>query len=441
MSVLLPLCDTLLIGLAILLFTRRGLRLIHPATVYFAYHFLTVTLRLWGLWAGSEYLFSFVYLPSQQDYFRAFLINEFGLMAICCGFLLVSDDAQIHSSDRGTPLPGTLVLSVAVVAIVAGLASAATYEDYQINKDIVKEVTTIDGKNVDVNSYVTGASLWLAPSLILLIYRYGPRKFLLAAFGIALASRLYVSFNRFAFILPACIVFAVLLEGRGRKWPTFKQAFAVLFLFAVFSAGKGFVRSVVDVGWNEDTVPEAISNLEENLSGNGEVSFFDQCVMVAGAVPERAGYLLGRYYYVPFVMWIPRQYWADKPTFGEEIYQLSKESGLPMGPLGMIMTLHGANYANFGYAGVIILGVAIGWLSMLGHRRANVCAFGSAQKLMYIAFWGSLIQFYRDGLTGLPILLFNTGLPIYLACLLAMAHSRLKNWLGAPRPRLSAAGL
>src|SRR5215475_11921708 len=115
MYLLLPLCDTLLIGLAILLFTRRGLRLIHPATVYFAYHFFTVTLRLWALWAGSEYSFSFVYLASQQDYFRAFLINEFGLMALCCGFWLVSDAVQKNSSDRGTPTPGIVVISVAIV--------------------------------------------------------------------------------------------------------------------------------------------------------------------------------------------------------------------------------------------------------------------------------------------------------------------------------------
>jgi len=227
----------------------------------------------------------------------------------------------------------------------------------------------------------------------------------------------------------------VLLEQAGRKWPTIKQVFVGLAIFAVFSAGKGFVRTVVDVGWDENTLPEAVARLQDNLTGKGEIGFFDQSVIVAAAIPERAGYLLGRYYHLPFVMWVPRVYWPDKPSFADELHQISVQSGFPMEEIGMVQTFHGANYANFGFFGVILIGIPMGWICMRLFYRAYACDYGSAQRLMYILFWGCLLQIFRDGLMGVPILLYNTGFPIYFACITCLIGAFFARWLGHQPPQ------
>jgi len=238
---------------------------------------------------------------------------------------------------------------------------------------------------------------------------------------------MYLATNRFAYLLPALMLLAVLIELQRRRWPAARQILLILLSFFVFSAGKGVVRSVAENGVGEDTIGNAITNFENNLSGRGEVAFFDQSVLVATAVPETMNFLRGKYYYVPFVMWVPRIYWPGKPGLADDLSEIAAASGFPLDVMGTVMTMHGANYVNFGYPGVILLGFVTGAALMLLYNWAYSSSYGSVQRLLYIAGWATLFQFFRDGWIPEPLTLFNTGFPIYLAGVVTAILLLLRN--------------
>ena len=396
------------------------LRLIHPATLYLAYHFSSTTLRMWGLASGMEFTLPW-YTPEPADYTRAFWISEVGLIAMTLGFVAgerfrtatggVRKRGTSPSRNQNGTLRRSVVVGVVSLLLPFGLISMALYEDIGINQSTLRQTTIIEGRHTETNGYLSTAGIWVAPCLVLLIHRFGARKAFLAAFIAIIVLRMYSGWDRESFLLPAFMCVGVLLDQQRRRWPNIRQVAAGVVLLAVFLGGKGFGKALVESGRTDLAVERIRTSIQDSLSARSEIAFFDVLILTGVAV-SHGDYLMGRYYYIPFVMWIPRVYWPEKPGLADDIREISQE--IPLYSSGQALTMHGANYANFGIVGVFGLAFAAAFLFARFCRFAHQAECGSVHRLLYIAFSAIVIQFYRDGFMSLISILYSTGFPIYL---------------------------
>ena len=115
-----------------------------------------------------------------------------------------------------------------------------------------------------------------------------------------------------------------------------------------------------------------------------------------------------------------------------------------MGELGMIVTFLGESYANFGYAGIVLIPMLLAYILARVYFRAYRSNYFSVMRLSYLLIACNLIQVYRDGLTSIIVFTWVNMMPLMIIVLLhyiipSARRKKLQTAYAAPQLPDSAA--
>ena len=142
----------------------------------------------------------------------------------------------------------------------------------------------------------------------------------------------------------------------------------------------------------------------------GDTNFLDQAAIVMTLVDRHGSYFYGRTLATLLVVPVPRFWWPDKPAVNQYARDISTPAR-PIGTIGMIATLVGEGYADFGWVGVVLFPL----LAAYGYGKFYFCAMRrphlSVSRFGYLVAASMLLQVFRDGLTSVVIFTVIGAIP------------------------------
>jgi hypothetical protein len=228
----------------------------------------------------------------------------------------------------------------------------------------------------------------------------------------------YQGYHRFRVIIPVILLVQIYLDRRGRKWPTLATLSVLAALGLVFFPLKAIGR-MAQYGFSaSDIVRNSAEIVETALSGeHDDQQFLDMMASTITLVDERGKFYWGEPYAALVTLPIPRQWWKEKPTPADYMADFSTKQR-PMQECGMIATIVGESYANFGYFGVVLVPLLLA--SVLGWMYASAYAGGylTVARFGYLMLACNLIQVFRDGVVSMVIFTAVNMMPLTLILLL-----------------------
>ncbi len=395
----------------------------HPFIAYLLFHVVFFSLRLIAIAGGDPTLFASWgpgYEPvTIEEISRAATLADFGLLAIAIGCALAALRSTAAASvDTGDPEVQTLsaahVNRVCTITLPVGLV-AFLY----LTRNPFVEFQRSSGDEFQLSSAVTTLQTWMGLSLIALIYVNGFQKRFLLPLLIYLGVMMMQGYHRFRVIIPVIFLAQVWLDRSNRRWPSLPIVGLMLSLFFISVPLKGIGR-MIQRGESIDSVAsfayDEVSRMFESQDTNQE--FFDQFACTV-ALTDRAEYMAWGSTYLPLLtLPIPRALWPEKPGLGDHFNEITTSSR-PMARCGMISTLLGESYMNFGLLGVIIVPAICGYILTRLYESAYRHPYYSVSRFAFIIVSCNLIQVYRDGLSSLFIFTLLNMMPL---CLIVALH-------------------
>jgi hypothetical protein len=264
------------------------------------------------------------------------------------------------------------------------------------------------------SSWVTNTQMWLGIAVLALIYWYGFRRSLLLIISVYLFVMAYQGFNRFRVIIPALLLSQVYLDRKNLRWPTRWMVVAILLLALVFIPLKSIGQMAQQGKSLSEIIESSINSLTSTTNGGfSELGFLDQFASALTLSDEAGHFYYGTTYLSILTLPIPRPLWPDKPALNFYLPEISTPAR-PMAQLGMIVTLVGESYINFGYLGVIVVPFLLAYWLARFYFYAYRQGYFSVTHFLYLLTASSLIQVYRDGLTSLVLFTLVQYMPLML---------------------------
>jgi oligosaccharide repeat unit polymerase len=212
--------------------------------------------------------------------------------------------------------------------------------------------------------------------------------------------------GRRAFPIAVAILASLVLLGAGQRGPFIAAVSAAGLVWLKTSKKRRNQRSAVMLGALLLLLITGLLGIARGAAANREVTFGNVIgepfgpgnnlfLPVAGlstTVPAEIPYLHGDSYLQVFVLPIPRALWPAKPD--DDITVVTTR--FDPGSSGLYFPAFGEGYANFGFIGVALCGVALGAVAELLHRR-----FASSQDIK-----GSVVAAVQ---AGVFLQLFSRG--------------------------------
>jgi len=410
-------CATLMICAALLL--RHGrLSAMHPATTYLFFHVYVVTLRLAALALGAETLPVFRGAVTLQEIARASVVADLALLFMTAAWIRVAR----KDWDRNGPLPGPdaalpsdlnnrYFVYVAIVTFVIGVFGLTNFG------------YSVDNPNVQLGAWTTSNYLlvtvtWSYLAVLLLIYIYGFKPLLLALALISLGLMIFNS-DRFVLVMSTLYMCYIYLSRRKQTWFRPWMLIMLLSVAVIWIPLKIIARDIRNQQSAQTIISNALDyyNTDVIQEGGGDTQFLDMAASVMTLVDEYGQLFYGRAWLPIATVPIPRQLWPDKPRLSDYLWQISTPDR-PMAAIGMVPTLFGDGYVNFGYIGTMvvpyIVAYAYGWGYFKAFRRSHY----SLARFTYIVFACSLIQVFRDGVMSIVLFSFIAMMPMAFVILL-----------------------
>ena len=114
---------------------------------------------------------------------------------------------------------------------------------------------------------------------------------------------------------------------------------------------------------------------------------------------------------------IPRDWWPGKPALNEHVIEISTPTR-QFGREGRIITYLGEAYANFGYAGFVIIPALFGYVLTAFCLHATTGPWHSLARYTYLACFMAFIQLYRDGLYSIVVFTIAHNIPMLFVIVL-----------------------
>ncbi len=415
----------------------------HPAAIYIFFHLYTVTARLLSLSLGSETLFSDLlqyglYQPVTNDeIIRAVIVADAAMISMTVCWIKASADAyrrrDTTNAGEFRALSIKYIKWVAVVAVPIGFIGIMLFASIPGVREASLGNTRVELGEWGTSSWLFITITWPGLIVLSLIYWYGFRWWLNVAMSAYLLLMVYQGFHRFRVIIPVILMVQIYLDRHRLRWP--KSRFLLLFvaILALFYPLKT-IGKAAQLMFAEDTskrlsasevIDVSTDNLKKALSGSaGDQQFLDQFAMTLTLVDENNTFYYGSTYLPLLTLPIPRQFWPDKPGLADYLKEISKP-WRPVAEMGMIVTIWGEAYANFGYVGVcIILGLFAYGLGRLYFYAYNAHYY-TVVRFSYLLVACNLIQVYRDGLISIVLFTFVNMMPLVLIVILHYVVPRL----------------
>src|SRR6516162_4741109 len=217
--------------------------------------------------------------------------------------------------------------------------------------------------------------------------------------------------------------------------------FALLIAFVPLKGIGRMLQSGAPISDIQEAAVNSFADVTEGRSSDQLV--LDEFACTVSLVDESHRYFYGSLYYPLLTLPIPRQLWWDKPAVNAYQYELSNPSR-PMAVSGMVPTLHGESYANFGPFGIIIVSFVVAyWLGRF-YFAAMQSGYFSVCRFAYVVVACNLVQVFRDGLISLVMFTVVNMMPLVAVAILSYVSFRRKkvrNSLRRPFPRSRARGV
>jgi len=377
---------------ALVLWRLKSLRFAHPATSYFIFHLIVVTARACSVAAGGSLLFEGTSLiPIDLNELRwAIVLSDIALVSVTAG-AVISRLRRI-SAPKSKRLNPELIWLTTV--LLAPLSLIATFQS-AVLPWANTAVLTFD-------SWTLIGQCALGLCLLVLVYAYGFRPLLLVPLFVLLALMAYQGFHRFRVVIPAIMLCTIWLDRNRRRWPSFALSCLLVLVALTFIPLKTVGRLAQDHQSLSEIVEQSKSQILSSFDGYGELVLLDQMAAAVSAADSRGLRFWGKPYAAILTLPIPRKWWPEKPGLADHLAELSSP-GRPLAESGMITTLAGDVYVNFGILGVILLPGLLTFFLSRACDYAYAVPYDTVRRFLYVAISANYIQVWRDGMTSLVV--------------------------------------
>jgi hypothetical protein len=409
---------------AILLYRYARLTAVHPGFVYLAYHVMFVTFRLYSVWAGSPTLFSHwrsALRVTEGEIAWAGVLSDMAFLSMTSAFVLCSRRNQRRNANRSISewnsrlISERVILAVSAIAFPIGIIAIFAFGNLPRGGNL-----NIDVGQWSTSSWVVVTQVWPILALLGLIYYYGFRRVLVIPTLLLLALMSIQGYDRFRVILPIIFLLITWQTRTGHKWPQ-KWMLVVLLCFGVISFPMKELGLMIQAGKPITDVTEVgTQRLGDVFRGSADDQrLLDMFASVVWLVDESGQHFYGTMYYPLLAMPIPRQIWPDKPRLNWYWNEINNPAR-PMRDSGMVATLPGESYANFGLSGVVLVPFVAAYCLELMYFSAMRRSYFTVYRFVYVILACSLIQIYRDGLMSAVVFPLVNMMPLTAVAALSL---------------------
>lgn len=413
------LADLLVIAGCMLVLVRYGrLAHSHPATIYLIFHAYTFTFRLAGIVGGAPTLFAtlgWTFEPvTYPEIVRAALMGDAALIAITLACIKASQDDLRRNGPMPPPgqegppdLSVKNIWRVVVIAFPIGLIGALA-------------LANLPGQERDLaylgewqtSSWLGITQTWAGLAVLALIYWYGFRRSLVVILFLFLLLMVYQGYHRFRVIIPLILLAQIYLDRHSIKWPPLRFAPLILIVVLLFFPLKTIGR-LAQAGTDISEATDAsLQIIQGAVTGQADdQTFLDQFASAVTLADNNGRFFYGETYLPILTLPIPKQLWPDKPGLADYLGEISRP-WRPMKQLGMIVTLLGESYINFGYVGLVVIPMLLAYILSRVYFRAYRKNYYTAYHFAYLLIACNLLQVYRDGLSSLVVFTAVNMMPL-----------------------------
>ena len=401
------------IAVVVLMFRRMSFW--HPLTIYLLFHFYSFTYRLLQILGGSPLMYTGqanAEAITPEEISRAMLWADAALLL----FVAASWWAhRVFEAKADQPVERR-VLNLNIAKTIGLLClPLGAYFFYTVKT--TGFVLSIDSASA---GYIQVISMWPIGVLGLLIFAFGFRWHLLALTAFFLGTVALQGYHRFMLILPLLYFAALYLQTQRRRWPNILIIIAALFVGMVFPRLK-YIGQALQYGDTREAMAQFGQAFVRDKQALGETlateDFLDQFAGGLSLIDGNDHKFWGSTYLAIVTLPMPRAWWPNKPGLADHLQEIST-SGRRYDVEGRILTYLGEAYANFGYAGLILIPALLGYLLTAACVRATTGPMLRLGRYLYLVFFMALIQTFRDGLLSIFVFTFVHNMPMLFTWIL-----------------------
>ena len=424
------LLDVLIVTLVVALSFWR-LSFWHPLTAYLFFHIYSFTVRAYDICNGAPT----IYTGSVNNYedvtsdelTRALLLADLALIVFAVASWLAhrSFQAWSHVPVSRRILNIKIVKAVALVCLPTGLILFFLFKTTPVFEE-------------GTGGYLAAATQWPTCIACLLVFVFGLRWHLCLLLAVILGVVSVQGYHRFMLVLPLVFLTAYYLQRRHLRWPTIPILLAAVILASIFPRLK-WIGMAIQNGDMEEVVLQLSQSFVKNdspLVVDYRESFLDQYACGLSMIDYNDKKFWGSTYLGIVTLPIPRAWWPGKPALNEHVKEIST-STRQFGREGRIITYLGEAYANFGYAGIVIIPAMLGYALTAFCLHATTGPWQSLSRYVYLACFMVFIQLFRDGLYSLVVFTIAHNIPMLFVIVFHMLPGGTKKSLDLPTAAVS----
>jgi len=401
------------IAVVVLMFRRMSFW--HPLTIYLLFHLYSFSYRLFQILNGAPLMYAGqanAEAITPEEISRAMLWADAALIL----FVAASWWAHLVFEAKGDQPIERRVLNINIAKAIGLLClPLGAYFFYTVKT--TGFVASIDSAAA---GYIQVISMWPIGVLGLLIFAYGFRWYLLGLTAFFLGAVAFQGYHRFMLILPLLYFAALYLQTQRRRWPNVLIVVAALFVGMVFPRLK-YIGQALQYGDTEEALAQFgqvfVRDKQSYAEALAAEDFLDQFAGGLSLVDGNDHKFMGSTYLAILTLPVPRAWWPNKPGLADHMQEIST-SGRRYDVEGRIMTYLGEAYANFGYAGLILIPALLGYILTAACLRATTGPMLRLGRYLYLVFFMALIQTFRDGLLSIFVFTVVHNMPMLFTWIL-----------------------
>jgi hypothetical protein len=400
------------IAVVVLMFRRMSFW--HPLTIYLLFHLYSFSYRLFQILGGAPLMYTGqanAEAITPEEISRAMLWADAALIL----FVAASWWAHMVFEAKSDQPIERRVLNLNIAKAIGLLClPLGAYFFYTVKT--TGFVASIDSAAA---GYIQVMSMWPIGVLGLLIFAFGFRWHLLALTAFFLGAVAFQGYHRFMLILPLLYFAALYLQTQRKRWPGILMVVAAIMVGLVFPRLK-YIGSSIQYGDYDNAVAmiqESFGKKKNEYEVAATEDFLDQFAGGLSLIDGNDRHFMGSTYLAILTLPMPRAWWPEKPGLADHLQEIST-SGRRYDVEGRILTYLGEAYANFGYAGLILIPVLLGYLLTAACLRATTGPMLRLGRYLYLVFFMALIQTFRDGLLSIFVFTVVHNMPMLFTWIL-----------------------
>ena len=401
--------------LAVIVLMFRRMAFWHPLTAYLLFHLYSFTYRLFQVLGGSPLMYTGqanAEPVTPEEVGRAMLWADAALILFVAAAWWAH---KVFEAKADQPVERR-VLNLNIAKAIGLLCLPVGAYFFYVVKTSGLELSA-DSASA---GYVQVISMWPIGVLGLLIFAFGFRWHLLALTAFFLGVVALQGYHRFMLILPLLYFAALYLQTQRRRWPNILIAAAALFIGLIFPRLK-YIGQALQYGDTEEAVNQFTQAFVKDKQAYTESfateDFLDQFAGGLSLVDSNDRKFWGSTYLAIVTLPVPRAWWPNKPGLADHLQEIST-SGRRYDVEGRILTYLGEAYANFGYAGLILVPLLLGYCLTAACLRATTGPMLRLGRYLYLVFFMALVQTFRDGLLSLFVFTIVHNMPMFFTWIL-----------------------